>query len=155
MTPVFSHPSIRLRAGEWPDLLGPSAEDFASTEGILRREWIMSDDFSLSPRWLESAPFFLKCFGGREVEGLPCWHSVKWHLATCPSYPTCWPIRMPEFVFSGFSICSNFRHRSMAVPHELLFCSEGRSHAGGVLDHARHSLHARGSGNIRCGCLDC
>ena len=71
MTPVFSHPSIRLRAGDWPDLLGPSAEDFASKEGILRREWIMSDDFSLSPRWLESAPLFPKMFWRSRSGGFP------------------------------------------------------------------------------------
>jgi len=71
MNPVFLHPPIPMRAGEWPDLLGPTAADFDRTDGILRREWHMNEDFSLSPRWLESAPFFPKIFWRSRSGGLP------------------------------------------------------------------------------------
>ena len=71
MTPVFTHHPIPLRAGDWPDLLGPSAADLSSKDEILRREWILNDDFSLSPRWLESAPFFPKIFWRSRSGGSP------------------------------------------------------------------------------------
>ena len=71
MTPLASHDPITLHTGEWSCLDGPSASELSSATGVLRREWIINDDFSLSPSWLESAPLFPKIFWRSRSGGAP------------------------------------------------------------------------------------
>lgn len=71
MTPHVSRDPITLHTGKWSLLEGPSAAELSSANGVLRREWIINDDFSLSPSWLESAPLFPKIFWRSRSGGAP------------------------------------------------------------------------------------
>jgi menaquinone-specific isochorismate synthase len=71
MTPHASLSPKPLLLGACTHLEGPSTGDLASAEGVLRREWIINDDFSLSPLWLESAPLFPKIFWRSRSGGAP------------------------------------------------------------------------------------